>query len=79
MQISTGFHCSSLNPDFVLEFLCRLKQANTLKWLTLFVSTSMYFRSRAKFHQDVVVLIQQINHTRAMKSIDPLELDIDDD
>ena len=77
MQISTGYHCR-LNPDFVLEFLYRLKQANTLRWLTLFSSISMLFHSRAKFHQDVVMLIQQINYTRVMKSIDPLELDIDD-
>ena len=74
MQLTIGY-CPRINPEFVLEFLYRLKQANTLKWLTLFISTKFFFRSRAKFHQDVNVSIQQINYTRIIKDIDPLELD----
>ena len=75
MQITTyPYFSDSINTNFVLEFLYQLKQANTLKWLTLYINT---FHIRAKFYRDVSMLIQQINYTRVIKGIDLLELDID--
>ena len=80
INISTDYY-NKIHPEFVLEFLYQLKQADTLKWLTLFISISFVFNkscNRIKFHQEVIALIQQINYARSIKGIDPLELDIFD-
>ena len=82
MKISTHYYCK-INPEFLLEFLYRLKQANTLKCLTLFTSVNLLVLwskpySRTKLHQEVFRLIQQINYTRSIKCIDPFELNIFD-
>ena len=80
INISTDYY-NKIDPGFVLEFLYQLKQADTLKWLRLFVSISFVFNkscNRIKFHQEVIALTQQINYARSIKGIDPLELDIFD-
>ena len=79
-----------MDGDFVLKFLYRLKQASTLKWLALWISVctvsykyvikgqklfegSVFY---TKFYQKVNLSIQQINYTRKIKGIYPLELKI---
>ena len=82
MNIITHYYCR-IDPEILWEFLYRLKQANTLKCITLSVSIRLFVcltksYSRIKLHQEVFRLIQQINYTRSIKGIDPLELNISD-
>ena len=80
LKISTHFY-NRIYTNFVLEFLYRLKQADTLKWLSLTICRTTEWRctySCINFHQDVIKLIQQINYGRSIKGLDPLELTIFD-
>ena len=70
-----------VSPSCVLEFLYELKQADTLKWLRLWISVQTYpfeFGNKSEFYRKVNALIQQINYSRNIKGIDPLELEIED-
>ena len=73
-----SFYCDTIDKNFVLEFLYQLKQVNTLKWLTLHIwlETNIFvaWDYEAKFYQDLDISVQQINYTRSMKDVDPLEL-----
>ena len=80
--VSNGMYGCSVSSDCVLEFLYELKQADTLKWLTLFIRVSVYWRrlfrySKTDFYKKINFFIQQINYSRSIKGIDPLELKFD--
>ena len=65
-----------ISPNFVLEFLYQLKQANQLKWLWICMQVYTYRTSRIDFYKKVDMSIQQINYSRSIKGIDPLKLDL---
>ena len=79
-----------MEGDFVLEFLYRLKQTSTLKWLILWISVytvpclvliegQKNFQDTVfytEFYQKVNLSIQQINYARKIKGLYPLELNI---
>ena len=78
VEISNGYFWR-VGANFVLEFLYELKQADTLKWLTLWISVQIYSLpyNDIDFYKKVNALIQQINYSRSIKGIDPLELEIE--
>ena len=79
MAISNDYF-NRVVPSCVLEFLYELKQADTLKWLRLCISVQIYpfeFGNQSEFYRKVNALIEQINYSRNIKGIDPLELEIE--
>ena len=80
MEVSNGVF-DHVSPSCVLEFLYELKQADTLKWLGLWTNVELPFCSlsdnQIEFYRKVNALIQQINYSRNIKGIDPLELEIE--
>ena len=78
MAISNDYF-NHVGPSCVLEFLYVLKQAYTLEWLRLWISVCIPFDSgnKSEFYRKVNALIQQINYSRNIKGIDPLELEIE--
>ena len=80
MKISNGVF-EHVSPSCVLEFLYELKQADTLKWLGLWTNVELPLCSlsdnQSEFYRKVNALIQQINYSRNIKGIDPLELEIE--
>ena len=77
MAISNDYY-NRVDPSCVLEFLYILKQAYTLEWLRLWISVCAYKSgNKSEFYRKVNALIQQINYSRNIKGIDPLELEIE--
>ena len=78
MAISNGYY--HVSPKCMLEFLYELKQACTLKWLRLWISVELPYHcwsDQSEFNRKIDALIEQINYSRSIKGIDPLELEID--
>jgi len=74
-DVEVGSVFESLDANAVLEFLYQLKQASTMKCLHLWLSLHA-FTTTSDFYQCVEHCIQQINYSRSIKGLDPLELEI---
>ena len=63
-----------VSADCVLQFLYELKQADTLKQLTLFIGVAIPWKNNMiDFYKKLDIFIQQINYSRSIKGIDSLE------
>ena len=74
LSIITNFVNDCFSEDDVLEFLYELKQADTLKWLTLDVRVILWRIDETNFYKKIKIFIHQINYSRSIKGIDLLEL-----
>ena len=76
MEISSDYF-NRVDTSCMLEFLYELKQADTLKWLSVWIPYCSLSDNKIEFYKKVNALIQQINYSRNIKDIDPLELEME--